>query len=233
MMKKTKEFGLVMLAAICLIGCENNVKTFEEVKKPAVYEYKFEKDTLIINFLEDNSTQIIRASQNNRPKWVNDYLDYLYTKVEYNLGFIDTYFGYIDNDTIPELIVDSRCEATGIAVLSWHNDSVSIMYTWRDYLEYIPYSGLCGYYNGNFGHYYTHIYELSEDGFNKIFDHDVEEMEHKESLEYKGKKMDPNLSDSILNEIYYSKGTPIGTHSLSECNLQSAIFEVHRIGIDE
>lgn len=126
---------------------------------------------------------------------------------------------YIDDDPIPEMVIDGRSEANGYKVLSLHDGKVCSLDTWRYYLTYIERSGLMGYSNGSMGHYYTHVFKVENGEFILILDWDKREEYNPEIFPYigklNGKPMDVEEADSIIELEYYSKGKVVSVDTLS------------------
>ena len=75
---------------------------------------------------------------------------------------------YIDNDTIPEMILYG-CEAIGCKVLTIYDGKVSEWNSWRCGVSYIPKSGLINNEDGSMGHYYDRIVKLEDGEYTLVY----------------------------------------------------------------
>lgn len=96
-------------------------------------------------------------------QWKAAYLDYLESQKDTYLYFA---LVYIDDDEIPELYLSGNCEAVGDAVCSYQNGTIHTVYLNRiGGGRYAERTGVIINQNGNMGHVYTHVYQLTKDGF--------------------------------------------------------------------
>lgn len=113
----------------------------------------------------------------NKKVDLQPYIDYMQSDSLLSLknsGFNNYALVYIDDDDIPEMVLDGQCEANGYIVLAVHDGKVSKLETWRHSFTYIPRSGLCGYYNGWIDdHEWYHVFRLKDGQFTKIMDYDI------------------------------------------------------------
>lgn len=78
---------------------------------------------------------------------------------------------YIDDDTIPEMILFCSCEATGNIVLTIHDGQVVQWNSLRCSSSFIPRSGLIENQDGSMGYYYDRVFKLENGTFTEIFNH--------------------------------------------------------------
>ena len=111
--------------------------------------------------LSDNYTGDIFGT--GYSSWNEGYLDYL--DKETPEGYNDMFYSfiYVDDDDIPELVVDTSVEAGGCQILAYHDGTVNALQTARLYFTYIEKSGLLCNSDGHMGYYYDYVYSL-EDG---------------------------------------------------------------------
>ena len=117
----------------------------------------------------DNSACITETSEMAEiPLWKTAYLSFLKTKKDSHCSYA---LVYIDGDDIPELYLSGNGEATGDSICSYKNGAVVEQPLRRiGGGRYIEKSGNIMNQNGNMGRLYTHVYELSKDGFELTFD---------------------------------------------------------------
>ncbi len=96
-------------------------------------------------------------------QWKAAYLTYLEENKDTYVSFA---LVYLDDDEIPELYLSGNCEAVGDAVCSWQSGKIAEVHLNRiDGGSYAERSGVLINQNGNMGHSYTHVYQLTGDGF--------------------------------------------------------------------
>lgn len=107
--------------------------------------------------------------------WMQKYVEYVRNNdnfyTEDSIFYIWQKWGlaYIDDDTIPEMLLLYGCEATGNKVLTIHNGEVSEWNSWRCGVSYIPKSGLINNEDGSMGHYYDRIIKLEDGKFELVY----------------------------------------------------------------
>lgn len=70
---------------------------------------------------------------------------------------------YVDEDDIPELVIDSGGEAGGCVILTWHNGKLDWMQTARLEFTYLERQNLLCNGSGNAGYYYDLVYTIQND----------------------------------------------------------------------
>ena len=122
---------------------------------------------------------------------------------------------YIDDDEIPELVVNSGFEAGGCQIISYHDGLVNELQTSRLHFTYIEKGGVICNSDGNMGGYYDNVYRL-ENGRWKItfngFYHEYEELpkgakdgdsgELKRDYQIDEKEVDEETYKAKLKEVY-------------------------------
>lgn len=84
--------------------------------------------------------------------WEQAYLEYLDT-LQY--GESCTYsLIYVDEDEIPELVIDAGYEAGGCRILTWHEEILDMLQTNRLNFTYVEKGNLLCNSDGNMGYYY-------------------------------------------------------------------------------
>lgn len=101
--------------------------------------------------------------------WKSAYLAFLDLDI---LGKADTCtysLIYVNDDDIPEMVVDSGFEAGGCQIVSYNDKvnggTVEVLQTDRRMFDYIEKNGILCNYGGNTGSYFDYIYELGDNGW--------------------------------------------------------------------
>lgn len=140
-------------------------------------------------------------------EWMQKYVEYargidsFYTDER----IMDTWqhwgLAYIDNDTIPEMLLYGN-EATGCKVLTIYDGKVSEWNSWRCGVSYIPKSGLINNQDGSMGHYYDRIIKLEKGEFALVYMKNyVEDIDFRDSnyVYYQGNKYSVTNSSEKYN----------------------------------
>lgn len=140
---------------------------------------------------------------------------------------------YIDNDTIPEMVL-CGCEANGCKVLTIHDGKVSEWNSWRCGVSYIPKSGLINNQDGSMGHYYDRIIKLEDGEYTLVYmTNYVEDVEDSNYVYYQGNKYSVSNSpekyslytnDSVKQALYTSFGQSVEINAIDSL-YPSAFFE--------
>ncbi|NBK91456.1 C-type lectin domain-containing protein [bacterium 1XD21-13] len=111
---------------------------------------------------EASGTEGAEEDSSDIELWEQAYLDYL---EGFEMGDSCTYsLIYVDEDEIPELVIDSGVEAGGCQILTWHEEGMDVLQTSRLYFTYIEKGNLLCNSEGNMGYYYDNVYTI-KDGF--------------------------------------------------------------------
>lgn len=101
-------------------------------------------------------------------QWQTTYLDFLETHKNTHKSFA---LVYVDDDDIPEIYLYGIGEATGDSICTYKNGALIEQPLHRTGGGwYVEKCGKVININGHMGQTYTHVYELSEDGFKLIFE---------------------------------------------------------------
>lgn len=92
--------------------------------------------------------------------WELAYFEYL-NALESNASFTYSLI-YVDEDDIPELVIDTGYEAGGCMLLTWHNNRLDVLQTSRLYFNYIEKGNLLCNQEGNMGYYYDDVYSIQD-----------------------------------------------------------------------
>lgn len=109
--------------------------------------------------------------------WMRKYAEYVRNNDRFHTDqrIIDIWISwglaYIDNDTIPEMVLLCPAEACGNKVLSIYKGEVKEWNSWRCQATYISRSGLIDNHDGHMGEYWDKIFLLKDGIFKEIFNH--------------------------------------------------------------
>lgn len=94
--------------------------------------------------------------------WCASYLKYL-NKIDSTIPFACTYsLIYVDEDDIPELVIDTGVEAGGCVILTYHDGTMDELQTMRLNFTYIERENLLCNADGHMGYYYDSVYTIRD-----------------------------------------------------------------------
>lgn len=162
MLKRTTQVVMVLLL---LTGCsksgllENNQGLSVDIAKGEILPSNLEAQTE-----PGKETQ----QESEVDSWEDYYLAYLDETVlpdsYYTYDFI-----YVDDDDIPELVLNSGYEAGGCIILTCHEGYVDELQTNRLSFSYIERQNLLNNRGGHQGYYFDHIYKIVDGKWEKVF----------------------------------------------------------------
>lgn len=180
-------------------------------------------------------------------EWMQKYAEYVRNNDRFHTDqrIIDIWISwglaYIDNDTIPEMVLLCPCEGYGNKVLSIYKGEVKEWNSWRCQATYISRSGLINNHDGHMGEYWDRVFLLKDGIFEEIFDHTDKLYRSHDKIddttvvdEYYcyfrgdttlriGSDCDCEEYHDIKNDIYTSLGEIINFGSID--HLSTSIFE--------
>lgn len=175
-------------------------------------------------------------------EWMQKYVEYVrgndnfYTDERIMDIWPQWSLGYIDDDTIPEMLLLCPCEANGCKVLTIYDGKVFEWNSWRCGVSYIPKSGLINNEDGGMGHYYDRIIKLKDGVFNLTYMKNcVESIDlidsnyvyyngEKYSISHAPEKYNRYANDSIKQSLYSSFGQVIDFNTIDNY-LPTSYFE--------
>lgn len=125
---------------------------------------------------------------------------------------------YLDNDSIPEMIINSGSEYGGYTILSKQDNEIIEMNTWRLDFDYIEKTGLCAYQNGKQGHFFSHVWLLSKGKFEKIFDVETSDNGISGTCFYYDNEVDYSKWEELYMQTFRNKGNVINVDSIKRWN---------------
>ena len=95
-------------------------------------------------------------------EWQKAYVDYLKSNPPEDGSYTYALI-YVNDDDIPELVIDTGFEAGGCQIMTFHDGATDVLQTSRLYFTYIERGNLLNNCAGHMGYYYDYIYSI-EDG---------------------------------------------------------------------
>lgn len=217
-----KEVNGIVLVASLLMGCgaaqvaEESVEAQEETVNTDEFE--------LLEVSEDesyaNEESIPEVEDYLGEPWRKAYLDYLKTdetikayvpeNCEYTYALI-----YLDDDDIPELVIDTGVEAGGQYIATYYNGEVKTQHFSRIGSQYIERSGLVYTDTGHMDYYPVTITKLVDgefvvlgDGVSYVTDEDWKKMMEDENYpyiltyEWNGESVTENQYNAKIAELY-------------------------------
>ena len=111
-----------------------------------------------------------RLSKAEKPAWSGDlrleewkqaYLSYIYSEGRY-MGYCTFSLIYVDDDDVPELMIDTGFEAGGCYILTFHDHELDVWQSGRLNVTYIERGGLVCDSGGRMGYYYDNVYAIRD-----------------------------------------------------------------------
>ncbi len=100
--------------------------------------------------------------------WGSAYIKYLDENPpvdgEYTYALI-----YVDEDDIPEMVINSQYEAGGCQIVTWHKGKLDVLQTSRLYFTYIEHENLLNNEDGHMGYYYDLVYTIRDGEWTMLF----------------------------------------------------------------
>lgn len=100
--------------------------------------------------------------------WGKAYHDYLNENPAEDGGYCYALI-YIDDDSIPELVISTEFEAGGCQILTWHDGKTDVLQTSRLYFTYIERGNKLDNEDGHMGYYYDLIYSIEDGKWKEIW----------------------------------------------------------------
>ena len=155
---------------------------------------------------------------------------------------------HVDDDDIPELVIDTGYEAGGCRILTWHDGDLDVLQTSRLYFTYIDRENLLDNSDGHMGYYYDYVFEIENGKWREIFAGEYSGFEDEADPEYDedrkryictdysvdGKDTDAEGYYEALDKVYDEKKATEVNSYLTYDDLESfldtgkILFETHR-----
>ena len=132
--------------------------TESESEETATYEEEYsesEEKAEPIYIIEPQLTQDDMYEMQDWQAAYAEYIEGLEWKENYDYSLI-----YVNDDDIPELVVDTGMEANGCYILTYHNGEVDALRILRLNFYYIEKKNLVNNSDGHMGYYYDYIYSI-------------------------------------------------------------------------
>lgn len=113
--------------------------------------------------------------------WNEAYMAYLEETTSEETSDMAYALIYVDDDDVPEMVVDTGFEAGGCQILSFYDGTVRVLQTSRLYFTYIEKSGLLCNSEGHMGYYYDYVYKLDKGLWKLVLGGDYYELDENAS----------------------------------------------------
>ncbi len=169
-MKKQMLFPMIGMLLLLSVSCagekvqqtEEKGETAGQDKPADETEEAAEGEQISVLEDEEQDQAVFREPE----AWEQAYLEYLDT-LQY--GESCTYsLIYVDEDEIPELVIDAGYEAGGCRILTWHEDRLDMLQTNRLNFTYVEKGNLLCNSDGNMGYYYDLVYTIENGKWKNI-----------------------------------------------------------------
>ena len=135
-------------------GKEVSEETEDTLSNSEVQQAADEESTDPIYIIEPELTQDDTYEMQD---WQAAYIEYI--EDFERKGSCDYSLIYVDEDDIPELVIDTG-SAAGCHILTFHNGVTDVLETWRIGFTYVEKGNLLNNSSGNMGHYYDRIHSI-------------------------------------------------------------------------
>lgn len=160
-MRKKKVSGILMIISLLAAGCGTKTEnTIDEVVIDQSSETVQQENT------EEISQMPQEEIESEAEEWATAYVDYLNAlenKMDLTYSLI-----YVNDDDIPELVMDSGFEASGCQVATFYEGELDILQTDRLEFDYIEKENLLCNSSGIYGYYYDIVYTITDGKWNCI-----------------------------------------------------------------
>ena len=113
---------------------------------------------------------------------------------------------YVDDDDIPELVIDSGFEAGGCEILTYHSGEIDVLQTERLHFYYIEKKNLVNNFGGKMGYYFDRIYSIENGKWIHVADGEWTETMGNEDLIYQykwdGEEVEEAVYAQSLNAVF-------------------------------
>ncbi len=223
-MKIKSLVGMVMVSCLLLTGCgqngqNGNGETIESGTESG----------------EDSLTTDEHTMNNSGNDWRAAYVKYLEDFGETAEGCTYSLI-YVDEDEIPELVIDTGFEAGGCRILTYHEKIVDVLQTGRLYFDYIEKGNLLCNSDGHMRYYFDCVFTIEDGKWVCVGEGEYGDSEDGVQFDengdfiyvysWQGEAMDEQEYNRRLSEIYKKEQavTPQKYYSLTE------IFSVLKTG---
>ena len=173
-------------------------ETTEEDDTRQVEDYESTEPFYIIQ------PQITKDETYEMQDWQKAYEEYI-EELEWNRG--STYsLIYVDDDDIPELVIDSGFEAGGCEVLTYHSGEMDVLQTDRRLFYYIEKKNLLNNTGGIYGYYFDRIYAIENGKWTCVADGELTEIMGETDwiyqYEWDGEEVEEEVYTQSLNVVF-------------------------------
>lgn len=215
MRKRLISIYIIGILACCIYGCaqrEGTSLTAEAVEE--IYEEDIEQKP---GLTEEQSTQPAEITEENdeqpaeisyeMPDWLDAYVDYIEGMESYD-PYDRCSLIYVDEDDIPELVIDTGIYETGCLILTFYDGEVDVLQTGGLRFRYIEKTNLLCATSGQAGEYTDRIYSIENGKWTYVtggkYVSEIKNGLHidKYSFEWEGEKVEQELYWESLNHVF-------------------------------
>ncbi|MBQ9442939.1 MAG: C-type lectin domain-containing protein [Lachnospiraceae bacterium] len=91
---------------------------------------------------------------------------------------------YVDDDDIPELVIDTMVEASGCRIYTYKDGEIDELQTGRLNFTYIERENLLNNCDGHMGYYYDFIYSIEDGKWTEVFSGEYESLGNDSNMDY-------------------------------------------------
>ena len=215
--------------------------TESESEETATYEEEYsesEEKAEPIYIIEPQLTQDDMYEMQDWQAAYAEYIEGLEWKENYDYSLI-----YVNDDDIPELVVDTGMEANGCYILTYHNGEVDALRILRLNFYYIEKKNLVNNSDGHMGYYYDYIYSIENGKWVYVAGGEwtetyiVEDDDLVYQYEWEGKEVGEdvyeqrvnavfNMDQAIVPEQYYILEEMLSLLRTGDCMSQKHYYEL-------
>ena len=164
-----KRTSIIFMGVFLLLGVASCGNAKQDVRENAVLENKqnTETETVQSETEQEETEQTQSVTENGGAEdWKAAYIAYLESlKDSEDAEELERYtysLIYVNEDEIPELVIDSGFEAGGCRILTYQDGEVDVLQTRRLNFGYLEKENLLCNSDGNMGHYYDDVYSIND-----------------------------------------------------------------------
>lgn len=154
----------LLLACVLLSGCAesgNALRDEEEQKQQEILPADKGEPEELHSEDEAEDENAEAEMPEDVEDWRKVYLEYMNTAEVQSMPHTCSLI-YVDEDDIPELVLDTGIEADGCQILTYHEGALDVLQTSRLYFDYIERGNLLCNADGNMGFYYNWVYTIQD-----------------------------------------------------------------------
>ena len=186
----------------------------------------------------DSTKEAAKEDAGSKNPWAKAYFDYL---IDFERNSIDSYGGpedrdydylYVNDDDIPELLLQGQDEATGNLILTYNDGAVDELQTSRLNFDYIERGNILNNSDGHMGYYHDLIYSIENGkwvekatGEYYVDDNSVDWSDEDLIYEWNGETVSKEDYDKELDKIFDRTRAVPGVGTLSYDDMLETLLD--------